>query len=207
MEVIIFGGVSGLISLFNILFMYKKEKKLRFEFDKKLNDIGYKKSDDNVDLIPLLASSVVDRGEYAARILLSMFPFTNLYPFIKIINKTLDKEYNAILGSLDDKDVLDTLEDNRYIYSQESILIRKDNLINKITEMNETDEPNTDDNESLKFSENDSLEQLKQKREMLDEMIYIRKIAEMDQASSYQDSAENSEEVKKEKQLSLISFK
>lgn len=181
--------------------MYKKEKKLHFEFDKKLNDKGYQKTNNNVNLVSLISSSVVESEEYAARILLSMFPVANLYTFIKIITKKLDNEYNAILDSLDNEEVLDTLEENRHIYNQKSILMRKDNLVNKIAKRNKTDEHNKNTSESIKIGENDSLEQLKQKKELLDEMIYIRSLEEMSQVSSIQEYEENLEQPEKEKQF------
>ena len=91
-------------SIFNFIYMHKKEKKLHLEFDKKLKDKGYEKTNDDSSLISLIADEVIERGEYAARLLLSIFPVANLYPFIQIITKKLDKEYNTILNSLDNRE-------------------------------------------------------------------------------------------------------
>ena len=82
--------------------------------------------------------------------------------------------------------------------------MRKDNLVNKIAKKNKTDEHNKNTSESIKIGENDSLEQLKQKKELLDEMIYIRSLEEMSQVLSIQEYEENLEQPEKEKQLSLV---
>jgi len=165
-------------SIFNIIYMHKKEKKLHLEFDKKLKDKGYEKTNDDSSLISLIVDEVIERGEYAARLLLSIFPVANLYPFIQIITKKLDKEYNTILNSLDNRELLDSLEERRYIYNQNTILKGKENIISKIDEMSKADEANKNTNKHIEISENDSLEQLKQKEVLLNEMIYLKSLEE-----------------------------
>ena len=163
-------------SFVNVIYMHTKKKKLHLEFDKKLKDKGYEKTDANSNLVSLISDAVVDREEYAARVILSIFPITNLYAFVEIITKKLDKEYKAILGSLDNKEVLDALEEDRYIYNQNTILKGKENIVNKMGEMSKTDEPNNTASECIEISTKDSLEQMKQKKALLDEMIYIRNL-------------------------------
>jgi len=191
-------------SIFNIIYMHKKEKKLHLEFDKKLKDKGYEKTNDDSSLISLIADEVIERGEYAARLLLSIFPVANLYPFIQIITKKLDKEYNTILNSLDNRELLDSLEESRYIYNQNTILKGKENIISKIDEMSKADEANKNTNKHIEISENDSLEQLKQKEVLLNEMIYLKSLEEMTQVVSYQKCEENLEQNEKGKTLRLI---
>ncbi len=191
-------------SIFNFIYMHKKEKKLHLEFDKKLKDKGYEKTNDDSSLISLIADEVIERGEYAARLLLSIFPVANLYPFIQIITKKLDKEYNTILNSLDNRELLDSLEESRYIYNQNTILKGKENIISKIDEMSKADEANKNTNKHIEISENDSLEQLKQKEVLLNEMIYLKSLEEMTQVVSYQKCEENLEQNEKGKPLRLI---
>ncbi len=191
-------------SIFNIIYMHKKEKKLHLEFDKKLKDKGYEKTNDDSSLISLIVDEVIERGEYAARLLLSIFPVANLYPFIQIITKKLDKEYNTILNSLDNRELLDSLEERRYIYNQNTILKGKENIISKIDEMSKADEANKNTNKHIEISENDSLEQLKQKEVLLNEMIYLKSLEEMTQVVSYQKCEENLEQNEKGKTLRLI---
>lgn len=191
-------------SIFNIIYMHKKEKKLHLEFDKKLKDKGYEKTNDDSSLISLIVDEVIERGEYAARLLLSIFPVANLYPFIQIITKKLDKEYNTILNSLDNRELLDSLEERRYIYNQNTILKGKENIISKIDEMSKADEANKNTNKHIEISENDSLEQLKQKEVLLNEMIYLKSLEEMTQVVSYQKCEENLEQNEKGKPLRLI---
>lgn len=191
-------------SIFNFIYMHKKEKKLHLEFDKKLKDKGYEKTNDDSSLISLIADEVIERGEYAARLLLSIFPVANLYPFIQIITKKLDKEYNTILNSLDNRELLDSLEESRYIYNQNTILKGKENIISKIDEMSKADEANKNTNKHIEISENDSLEQLKQKEVLLNEMIYLKSLEEMPQVVSYQKCEENLEQNEKGKPLRLI---
>ena len=191
-------------SIFNFIYMHKKEKKLHLEFDKKLKDKGYEKTNDDSSLISLIVDEVIERGEYAARLLLSIFPVANLYPFIQIITKKLDKEYNTILNSLDNRELLDSLEERRYIYNQNTILKGKENIISKIDEMSKADEANKNTNKHIEISENDSLEQLKQKEVLLNEMIYLKSLEEMTQVVSYQKCEENLEQNEKGKPLRLI---
>lgn len=191
-------------SIFNFIYMHKKEKKLHLEFDKKLKDKGYEKTNDDSSLISLIVDEVIERGEYAARLLLSIFPVANLYPFIQIITKKLDKEYNTILNSLDNRELLDSLEESRYIYNQNTILKGKENIISKIDEMSKADEANKNTNKHIEISENDSLEQLKQKEVLLNEMIYLKSLEEMTQVVSYQKCEENLEQNEKGKTLRLI---
>ena len=169
-----------------------------------LKDKGYEKTNDDSSLISLIADEVIERGEYAARLLLSIFPVANLYPFIQIITKKLDKEYNTILNSLDNRELLDSLEESRYIYNQNTILKGKENIISKIDEMSKADEANKNTNKHIEISENDSLEQLKQKEVLLNEMIYLKSLEEMTQVVSYQKCEENLEQNEKGKPLRLI---
>ena len=98
----------------NYIYMYTKRKKLHLEFDQKIKNKGYEKTDVNEDLVFLISDEVVDNDDFAARVILSMFPVLNLYPFIQIITKKLDKEYKTILDNLDNQKVLACLEKNKY---------------------------------------------------------------------------------------------
>lgn len=178
-------------SFFNMVYIFKKEKKLHLEFDKKLKDKGYEKTNDDSNLISLIANKVVDREEYAVRLMLCMFPVVNLYPFIQIITKEVDKENNTILNSLDNKEVLDSLEESRHIYNQNTILRGKANIVSKIDEMSKVDEINKTTNKHIVISENDSLEQLKQKEALLDEMIYLKSLEEKAQVALPQEYTED----------------
>ncbi len=201
MGTMIFIGGYAFISFFNIIYMHKKEKKLHFNFDKKLKDKGYEKINNNSSLLSLIADEVVKPDEYATRIILSLFPVTNLYPFIQIITKKLNEEDNTILNSLDNRELLNTLEEGRYIYNQNTILRGKESIASKIDEMSKANEPNKKTNKHVEISKNDSLEQLKQKKALLDEMIYLRNLEKMAQAVPYEEDKERTE---KGKQLELI---
>lgn len=184
----------------NYIYMHAKEKKLHLEFYKKLKNKGYVKTDDH-NLFFLIADEVVERGEYAARMLLSMFPFFNLYPFVQIITKKLDWEYNTILNSLDNQEVLDFLEEKKYIFNQNTILRVKENIVSKMDEMIKIDGSNINNNKHIEISETDSLNQLKQKKKLLEELIYLQNLKEMEQDFSHQACEEDKDLVGKIKQL------
>ncbi len=152
----------------NYEYMNIKENMLHLEFDKKLKNKGYEKTDDH-DLVSLIADKVVNRGEYAARILLSLFPICNLIPFMQIMTKKLDREYKTILNSLDNQEILELLEEQKYIFNQNTIFEVEENITSKMDEMN---------SQHIEISKNDSLNQLKQKKELLDEMIYLQSLKE-----------------------------
>ncbi len=186
-------------SFIDCIYMYIKEKKLHSEFDKKLKSKGYKKVDENHNLTSLIANEVVNRDKYATRLLLSMFPVFNLYPFVQIITKKLDREYKTILNSLDNQEVLNILEKMKYIFNENTIFKVKENITSKMDEIIKDDETNIN-NKHIEISENDSLIQLKQKKKLLDEMIYLQ---EMEQAFLHQ-QPEEKDLNGKEKQLRLI---
>ena len=196
-------GLLYIPSFINVIYMGKKEIKLHLEFDKKLKDKGYEKTDD-YNLVSLIADEVVDRREYATRILLSLFPVSNLYPFIQIITKKLDCEYKTILDSLDNQEVLESLEEKKYIFNQNTIFRVKENIISKMDEMIKIDGSSIDDNKHIEISENDSLKQLKQKKKLLNEMIYLQKLKKMEQNFLHQESETDKDLTGKGKQLGLI---
>lgn len=174
--------VLSIPSFLNLMYIFKKEEKLKLELDKKIKDKGYEKTNDNSDLFSLIADKVGNSSEYSARLILSMFPVANLYTFILIIIKKLEKEYDAILNSLDNRELLDSLEEDKYIYNQNTILKKKEDIVNGISEINKANESNNQNNNSyFEISENDSLEQLKQKKALLNEMIYLKNLEEMAQ--------------------------
>ena len=187
----------------NYIYMYTKRKKLHLEFDQKIKNKGYEKTDVNEDLVFLISDEVVDNDDFAARVILSMFPVLNLYPFIQIITKKLDKEYKTILDNLDNQKVLACLEKNKYIYNQNTILKIKENIVNKMDEINKISEYNINTNKQIKISQSDSLEQLKEKKALLDEMIYLQNLDEMEQILSHQEYEENKSQDEKPKQLKL----
>lgn len=189
-NIIIFGVCSMSVSYFDIGYMHIKRKKLKSEFEKKFNTKGYKVAKD-VDLISLIKQDVVSDSESSARILLSMLPVFNLYPFIIITSKKLDKEYNTILSKLDNQEYFDYLEKNKYIYNKDTISKTKEILGKKIKENHKTN------NEFMGFEMSDSLEKMKDKRKLLDEMIYVKEIEEMEKNGSYQESEKRHGKVKR----------
>ncbi len=196
-------GLLYIPSLINVIYMGRKEIKLHLEFDKKLKDKGYEKTDDH-NLFSLIADEVVDRGKYATRILLSLFPVSNLYPFIQIITKKLDCEYKTILDSLDNQEVLEFLEEKKYIFNQNTIFRVKENIISKMDEMIKVDGSSIDDNKHIVISENDSLNQLKQKKKLLNEMIYLQKLKEMEENFLHQEPEADKDLTGKRKHLRII---
>ncbi len=189
-------------SFIDIIYMHIKEKKLHLEFYEKLKNKGYEKTDD-YNLVSYIANGVIDHGKYATRIVLSLFPFFNLYPFFQIITKKLSQEYKTILDSLDKEEVLNLLEEKKYIFNQNTISKVKENIKSKMDEMIKIDE-SINDNKHIKIRENDSLNQLKQKKELLDEMIYLQNLKEKEQIFLYQESEEEKDLTEKGKQLRLI---
>lgn len=165
---------------------------------------GYKETDIDSQLFSLIADRVVNREKYASRILLSIFPISNLYPFFEIITKKLNREYNAILNSLDDEELLNSLEEDGYIYNQNTILKERKDITSKIEEMCKIEQSDENINDKyIKISENDSLEMIKRKKALLDRMIYLGNIEEMDQISLNQEYEDN-EQNQGVKQLGLI---
>lgn len=190
-------------SFINYIYMYTKEKKLHLKFYQKLKDKGYEKTYDS-NLVSLISDEIVDRGEYAARIILSIFPFSNLIPFVQIITKKLAQEYKTILNSLDNQEVLNFLEEKKYIFNQNTIFKVKENIISKMDEINKIDESSINNNKHIEISETDSIDQLKQKKKLLDEMIYLQNLKEMEQVFSHQVYEEDKNLAGKRKQLKLI---
>ena len=70
-------------------------------------------------------------------------------------------------------------------------------------EINKISEYNINTNKQIKISQSDSLEQLKEKKALLDEMIYLQNLEEMEQILSHQEYEENKSQDEKPKQLKL----
>ena len=100
--------------------------------------------------------------------------------------------------------MLDFLEEKKYIFNQNTIFKVKENIISKMDEINKIDESSINNNKHIEISENDSLNQLKQKKKLLDEMIYLQNLKEMEQDFSYKEFEEDKDLVGKRKQLRLI---
>lgn len=85
-----------------------------------------------------------------------------------------------MINSLDKEEILDYLEGEKYIYNQNTVAKREKNLVEKI------DEISKDTNGLVEFSKKDSLEMLRQKRVLLNEMIYLKNLEEMSKEDSSQ---------------------
>lgn len=196
---ICFTAGYAFVSFFDIVYMQVKERKLKLEFSKKLKEKGYKKVDDDFDLFSQIYFAVVDRNEYAGRVLTSIFPITNLYTFSKIIRKQLDKEYNTALDSVDNEEVLNILEENKHIYGENTISERISHIENKVSKINENN-----NNQVVVVDKNDSLETLTEKRELLNEMIYLRNLQELEKNNASQETEEEQETAESVKPLKLV---
>ena len=64
-----------------------------------------------------------------------MFPFLNLYPIIQIVTKKISKEYKNILNSLDKQELLNFLEEWKFIYNHNPIIEVSKNKISKNEKM------------------------------------------------------------------------
>lgn len=166
------------ITLFNIIYIILKEEKAFKKFKKKLNDKGYKKIKSR-SAFNTLDEKLIFEKNYI-RMILSAFPILNFYPFIEIISKKIDREYVTMINSLDKEEILDYLEGEKYIYNQNTVAKREKNLVEKI------DEISKDTNGLVEFSKKDSLEMLRQKRVLLNEMIYLKNLEEMSKEDSSQ---------------------
>ena len=80
----------------------------------------------------------------------------------------------------------------------------KENIISTMDEINKIDESNINNNKHIEISENDSLNQLEQKKKLLDEMIYLQNLKKMEQDFSHQAYGEDKNLAGKRKQLKLI---
>ncbi len=191
-ELLLIGGY-GLVSLIDMFYIFQKEKKLTKEFDYKLQEKDYKKVDTDVNIAFVVAGAIVDRSKYATRILCSLAPFTNLYPLYHIVSKKIAKEHEQILNSLDNTLVLEHLEHYHYIYNEETIEKRKKQLESVSSENNKTEE-------FVKQNQNDTLEELSKKREMLDEMIYLKNLETVREDDTNKESTLSYQKVKQRKE-------